>query len=554
MITELYIENIALIDQVQLTFSPRFNILTGETGAGKSVILHSLGLVLGERIRGNIVRQSQEQARIQIVADPVTSVFQQIQKTLQTIEIDDEELVTLHRQITQSGRSRSNINGHVINLKQLKTLGHLLVDIHGQHQHQSLFQQGMHGQILDDYGGLIPLRQEVTSKYESVQSLIHQISQLNHDYQKLKAEKDLLTFQVKEIAEADLQVGEEEELNKERQRLSNAQQLFELADQIYQGLHGGQMKPSLLDILRTLNKSSTKLADLDERIESTNQRLESTLYEIEDLAQDMRDYRDQIEFLPSRLNEIEDRLSTFSRMKQKYGATTKQVIGHYQKSVEKLEVIELSSEKIKIVQEKLQKVKKSAQAKAEQLSVKRKSIARKLETLIQKELRTLSMEKAQFYISQEQTDLTATGIDSIEFLVATNIGSELKPLVEIASGGEISRLMLALKSILAQTDPIPTLIFDEIDVGIGGHTANVVGHKLKQLSQFRQLICISHLPQIASLADKHFRINKKVIGKNTFITAKELTIEERVEEIARMQGGQDTDTAIAHAKELLNLS
>ena len=218
MITELYIENIALIDQVQLTFSPRFNILTGETGAGKSVILHSLGLVLGERIRGNIVRQSQEQARIQIVADPVTPVFQQIQKTLQTIEIDDEELVTLHRQITQSGRSRSNINGHVINLKQLKTLGHLLVDIHGQHQHQSLFQQGMHGQILDDYGGLIPLRQEVTSKYESVQSLIHQIAQLNHDYQKLKAEKDLLTFQVKEISEADLQVGEEEELNKDRQR------------------------------------------------------------------------------------------------------------------------------------------------------------------------------------------------------------------------------------------------------------------------------------------------------------------------------------------------
>ena len=206
------------------------------------------------------------------------------------------------------------------------------------------------------------------------------------------------------------------------------------------------------------------------------------------------------------------------------------------------------------MQEKLQKVEKSAQAKAELLSVKRKSIARKLETLIQKELRTLSMEKAQFYISQEQTDLTATGIDSIEFLVATNIGSELKPLVEIASGGEISRLMLALKSILAQTDPIPTLIFDEIDVGIGGHTANVVGHKLKQLSQFRQLICISHLPQIASLADKHFRINKKIIGKNTFITAKELTMEERVEEIARMQGGQDTDTAIAHAKELLNLS
>ncbi len=554
MITELYMENIALIDQVRLTFSPQFNILTGETGAGKSVILQSLGLVLGERVRSNIVRQGQNQAVVQIVTDPAKLVFQKMQNTLQPVELDPQELPTLRRQVTQSGRSRSNINGHIVNLKQLKSLGHLLVDIHGQHQHQSLFQQERHEQILDNFGGLVPLRQKVFSQYESVQSLKRQIRQLNQAYQQLEAERELLTFQVEEIAETDLKIGEEEDLKKERLRLSNSQQLYELSDQIYQGLYSGKMGAPILDTLRSLNKSSSKLTSLDEQVVSTNQRLESVLYEVEDLAQEMRNYRDQIEFWPGRLAEIEDRLSVLNRMKQKYGATIEQVIEHYQQATEKLEDIELSSEKIQTLQDQLQTAEQTAQSTAEQLSVMRKSVARSLEKLIQKELHALSMEKSKFRISQQRTDLTTTGIDSIEFLVSTNIGSELKPLVQIASGGEISRLMLALKSILAQNDLIPTLIFDEIDVGIGGHTANVVGQKLKQLSQFRQLICITHLPQIACLANKHFRVNKKIVGQETFITAKELTMEERIEEIARMQGGQDIQTAIAHAKELLKLT
>ncbi|MDP7278517.1 MAG: DNA repair protein RecN [Candidatus Poribacteria bacterium] len=551
MITELYMENIALIDQLRLTFSPRLNILTGETGAGKSVILRSLGLVLGERASSNIVRQRQDQAVAQISTDPEPLTFQQMRQVMGDVNLDPEEYPTLHRQVSKSGRSRSNINGNVVNLNQLKLIGDLLVDIHGQHQHQSLFRKELHHQILDDFGGLTPLRQQVADPYEELLRLKRQIAKLSQSYQQLESEKELLAFQVEDIETAELEVGEEERLQNERKRLANAQQLYELSDEIYSGLYRGQIESSVLDTLKGLNKSFSKLLTIDDSVEETSRRLESALYEIEDLAHEVRNYRDQVEFLPGQLDKIEDRLGTINRLKQKYGATIQQILDHYQTAVEKLEKIELSSDQIQDLQEQSETTQKLAQDRAQKLSTQRRTIARKLERLIQKELHTLSMEKSQFRIAQRQIALGSSGIDEIEFLISTNVGSELKPLTQIASGGEISRVMLALKSVLAQTDLIPTLVFDEIDAGIGGHTANVVGQKLKDLSQFRQLICITHLPQIASLADKHFRVEKKIVGNQTLISAKELTMDERIEEIARMQGGRDTQTAIAHAKELL---
>ena len=551
MITELYMENIALIDQLRLTFSPRLNILTGETGASKSVILRSLGLVLGERASSNIVRQRQDQAVAQISTDPEPLTFQQMRQVMGDVNLDPEEYPTLHRQVSKSGRSRSNINGNVVNLNQLKLIGDLLVDIHGQHQHQSLFRKELHHQILDDFGGLTPLRQQVADPYEELLRLKRQIAKLSQSYQQLESEKELLAFQVEDIETAELEVGEEERLQNERKRLANAQQLYELSDEIYSGLYRGQIESSVLDTLKGLNKSFSKLLTIDDSVEETSRRLESALYEIEDLAHEVRNYRDQVEFLPGQLDKIEDRLGTINRLKQKYGATIQQILDHYQTAVEKLEKIELSSDQIQDLQEQSETTQKLAQDRAQKLSTQRRTIARKLERLIQKELHTLSMEKSQFRIAQRQIALGSSGIDEIEFLISTNVGSELKPLTQIASGGEISRVMLALKSVLAQTDLIPTLVFDEIDAGIGGHTANVVGQKLKDLSQFRQLICITHLPQIASLADKHFRVEKKIVGNQTLISAKELTMDERIEEIARMQGGRDTQTAIAHAKELL---
>lgn len=551
MITELYMENIALIDQLRLTFSPRLNILTGETGAGKSVILRSLGLVLGERAPSGIVRQRQNQAVAQISTDPEPLTFQQMQQVIGDVNLDPEEYPTLHRQVSKSGRSRSNINGNVVNLNQLKLIGDLLVDIHGQHQHQSLFRKELHHQILDDFGGLTPLRQQVANQYEELLRLKRQIAKLSQSYQQLESEKELLAFQVEDIKTAELEVEEEDLLQNERKRLDNAQQLYELSDEIYNGLYRGQMESSALDTLKGLSKSFSKLLTIDDSIEETSQRLESALYEIEDLAHEVRNYRDRVEFLPGELDKIEDRLGTINRLKQKYGATIQQILDHYQIAVEKLEKIELSSGQIQDLQGQSETTQKLALDWAQELSTQRKTIARKLERLIQKELHTLSMEKSQFRIAQRQIALGSSGIDEIEFLISTNVGSELKSLTQIASGGEISRVMLALKSVLAQTDLIPTLVFDEIDAGIGGHTANVVGQKLKDLSQFRQLICITHLPQIACLADKHFRVEKKIVGNQTLISAKELTMDERIKEIARMQGGRDTQTAIAHAKELL---
>ena len=422
MITELYMENIALIDQLRLTFSPRLNVLTGETGAGKSVILRSLGLVLGERASSNIVRQRQDQAVAQISTDPEPLTFQQMRQVMGDVNLDPEEYPTLHRQVSKSGRSRSNINGNVVNLNQLKLIGDLLVDIHGQHQHQSLFQKELHHQILDDFGGLTPLRHQVADPYEELLRLKRQIAKLSQSYQQLESEKELLAFQVEDIETAELEVGEEERLQNERKRLANAQQLYELSDEIYSGLYRGQIESSVLDTLKGLNKSFSKLLTIDDSVEETSRRLESALYEIEDLAHEVRNYRDQVEFLPGQLDKIEDRLGTINRLKQKYGATIQQILDHYQTAVEKLEKIELSSDQIQDLQEQSETTQKLAQDRAQKLSTQRRTIARKLERLIQKELHTLSMEKSQFRIAQRQIALGSSGIDEIEFLISTNVG------------------------------------------------------------------------------------------------------------------------------------
>ena len=568
MIEELYISNVALIDELQLECSSGLNIFTGETGAGKSVILNAVGLALGERSTAGIVRDGATNAKIQIAValPPDHPVWDGFNDSEFADVLDAEETLVLSRQINASGRSRCHTNGQLVSLTFLSAIGDLLVDIHGQHAHQSLFRSETHLDLLDTFGKHEALKAEVSKKYDELHTAQAQLADFSQTLRAAMQEKDLLEFQLEELEEAQLQEGEEEDLINERHLLSNAETLFESANQLYEQLYGGDLsESSTLDGLKIASRTISKLCELDGSLSELNARFESTLYELEDIAYQIRDYRDKIEFNPHRLSEVEERLDLIHRLKRKYGDSISDILAYQAQASQKLEDLQFGSERIEELKDQIHRVTQGAQKLAVELSKKRRETATQLESLIERELQTLGMEKAVFQIlvspiesangpleiEGKRYELRTDGMDEIEFFISPNVGSEPKPLAKIASGGEISRVMLALKTVLAQIDLIPTMIFDEIDAGIGGRTADIVGQKLKELSRYRQVFCITHLPQIARFADQHFRVEKSVEGNRTTITAKLLTPEERVEEVARMHGGEATVTTLAHARELL---
>ena len=567
MIEAISIRNIALIDELQLELSPGLNIFTGETGAGKSVILKSIGLVLGERTSADIVREGTNAASVEIGVSPATP--------LASVGETDDTLV-LSRQISSNGRSRCRINGELANLKQLEELGALLVDIHGQHEHQSLFRTETHLELLDDFGETETERQQVSKHYHHLLDLQRELDTLLHTLKTSEREKELLQFEVKELTSAKLQEGEEEKLTKELSILNNAEELYESSTLVYeqldgdgQGGHVGSDIGSSLSVLQSLRDSAktfSKLAEMDGSLTELGERLDSSLYELEDIASQILDYTETIEFNPARLAEVTERLDLISKFKRRYGDTISEMIEYQTDAEQKLENLELGSEKIDDLQLQIKGMKQEAKDLCVALSEKRKKVAEKLSALVEKELQELGMEKAEFHtsvepqedengilrINEKRYSFREHGMDKVEFLIAPNVGSDLRPLARIASGGEISRVMLALKTVLVQVDSIPTVLFDEIDSGIGGKIADVVGKKLKELSQSAQVICITHLPQIARFADRHFLVEKDVVDERTLITAKPLSDAERVTEIARMHGGNETEVGLAHARELLN--
>ena len=553
MIEELSIQNVALIDQMQLQFLPGFNALTGETGAGKSVILKSLGLAIGERGSADLVQQGQSHAQSQIAFGLPENhdTWDLLGQANQVF--DTSEPLIISRQISAGGRSRSDVNGQLMTLTQIKQVSEILIDIHGQHQHQSLFRKETHLNLLDQFANLLNDRSKIEIEYNRILQIRQQIADLEQKLDKAKQEKELLEFQISELDQANLQIDEEETLETQHRLLSNAESLFESTSQVYTDLYrGGEVKAPALDILKEVVRDLSKIGQMDQKLEKAHKLLESAVYEIEDIAFQIRDYNQEIEFNSIKLGEIEDRIDQLKRLKRKYGNTIEEVIAFHQSAKQKLEDTDTQSHQLDQLKKQLLAATNKTQELAESLSIKRQRAAKKLDSLIEKELHTLGMQKAIFQVRWSQTKLNSDGIDEIEFLISTNVGTELKPLTKIASGGEISRVMLAMKTVLAQTDQIPTLIFDEIDVGIGGHTANIVGKKLKELSKFCQVICITHLPQIACLADRHFRVDKRVRNKQTVITAYQLTEEDRVSELARMQGDKTAQAAMAYARELLD--
>ncbi len=569
MIETLSIRNIALIDELELELTSGLNIFTGETGAGKSVILKSIGLVLGERASADIVREGTDFAKVEAsVAPDDTHPIWHTDFTFSDL-LDPSDVVILSRQISANGRSRCHINGRLVNLKQLQELGALLVDIHGQHEHQSLFRTETHLKLLDDFGGSSEMCQQVRKIYTQLRALEKEAASLADTLAASEREKELLEFEIKELTDADLEEGEDEKLADEARLLKNAETLHASANMAYQQLGsdgagtGGLGSP--LERLEGAAKELTKLSEFDSSLSELQDRLESAIYEVEDIAAQIRQYADTVEFNQGRLDEIADRLALISKLKRRYGNTISEILDYHAQAEQKLETIQLGSEKQEAIQAEIRKTVGEAQHLCTALSAERVHVAKHLSERIEKELRTLGMDKAEFEASVElmpdergafQIDgksyaFRSDGMDAVEFLIAPNVGSEARPIAKIASGGEISRIMLALKTVLVQVDEVPTLLFDEIDSGIGGKVADVVGGKLKELSAFSQVICITHLPQIARFADKQFQVEKKVVGEQTLITAKALTAEEQVDEIARMYGGKTTEIGLAHARELL---
>ncbi|MBD3184105.1 DNA repair protein RecN, partial [Candidatus Poribacteria bacterium] len=570
MLQELDIRDFALIDRLKIEFSAGLNILTGETGAGKSIIIGAMELVLGERASVDVIRTGSKRASINSVFDiQKNSQVSILLKESEMEDPDDNCFLLLSRDVVDSGRSRSKINEQTSTLTVVREIGNHLVDIHGQHQHQMLFQQEKHMDILDNFGGLMGQRQNVVDLYKQFQKLRAKYDRLLRQRKEKLREKDLLEFQLKELQDANLLKNEEEKLQQERQILSNAEELFELASGIYKNLYDTEEPtlPSVLDVLKTLETDIAKLTEIDKDLKDIQNRFESIIYELEDIAGQMRDYSTKVEFDPQRLSEIETRLDIIYRLKRKYMLNSLDELIEYRNELEnQLNELTLSSEMLEDLRKEIKTVVNKASKAALNLSEERQKHARRLKSLVEKELKTLGMERTIFEVQVNRLEdengiienegkkykLEPEGIDFVEFLISPNPGEELRPLAKIASGGEISRIMLAIKTVLAQTGEFITMIFDEIDTGIGGRIAEVVGRKMKELSKNQQVICITHLPQIASLADSHFKVRKEIVGDRTVVYVEKLTYEERTKEVARMLAGEKiTDVTMAHAKEMI---
>ncbi len=560
MLVELNVSNFAIIDELQLDFSPGLNVLTGETGAGKSIIIDAVSTLLGGRADSTMIRSGTDEARVEGIFYLNEIGKELLLPLLQRdgLEGDDENILVLAREIRRERRSICRVNGRAVTLGVLESIGQHLVDIHGQTEHLSLLRVREHIDFLDRYGDLWAVRHEVADLVRELRQVRQDLSALIRDERELARRADLLTYQVQEIASANLKVGEEQELNEERTRLANAEHLVELTNDAHRALYVGEEEQlSAIDLLGQVVHSLTSLEKIDSGLKKQRQAVEEVSYQLEDLAQSLRTYRDSIESNPARLRQVDERLDLIYNLKRKYGGSIAEILAFGEAAQCELDGIVHSEERVEELKTRETELLRHIGALAAQLSAQRRATGEQLGEAIEAELKHLGMEGARFGAAIEQKEaedgawvgdkrmrFDTTGIDRVEFLIAPNIGEPLKSLVKIASGGETSRLMLALKTVLSAADRTPTLIFDEIDAGIGGRAGGVVGQKLWSLTTGtgpddagHQVLCVTHLPQLAGYGDVHFRVDKRISGERTLTMVQQLTEEEeRVEELASMLG------------------
>lgn len=563
MLKELSIRNFAIIDDLKISFSAGLTILSGETGAGKSIILNAVNLLLGSRASADLVRTGAEAAELEGLFR--ISQTGKIADTMSKHGYDPEEGLLIRRIISRSDGNRVYVNGRLATIGLLSTITENLASISGQHAHQSLLKEDQHLLMLDRFAGLMPLRQQVFDAYHQILPLIDNLNELKKIKQRRAERIELLTFQQKEITAADPIPEEDIALDDERMRLKNAENLYRTVYDSIEELYG--TSGSVIERILEVKKGLANAGRIDSQLAAKSENLGTAAYQIEDLVEELRSYLNLIQMDDQRLEAVEERLDSLQKLKRKYGGSIDAVLSHLSTIEQELSKVENISQQIKEAEDDLIKLRSELADMSSRLSKKRKSAAELFARKVIEELNSLRMshtdfkvvlrpiaavEKTSFYLKSDDHTITESGIDRATFMIAPNPGEELKPLASIASGGELSRAVLALKAILAETGAVETIVFDEVDAGIGGGTAEVVGRKLYQLSRHYQIICITHLPQIAKFGEHHFSISKHVEAGRTRTVITPLGNENRQREIARMLGGEKiTQTTLDHAREML---
>ncbi|MDD3072949.1 MAG: DNA repair protein RecN [Eubacteriales bacterium] len=567
MLRELHIENFALIQKLTVPFGDGLNILTGETGAGKSIIIDALNQVLGERASSELVRSGEEKASVTAVVDVDPNLLARLAELgLET----REGSVILQREIYANGKSQARIDGRPVNLAVLREIGSMLVEIHGQHEHQALLDENAHLSMVDAYGGaeLQAASSEYQLAWQELSSLKKEIAGLHGDQRERERLLDLLQYQVDEIEQAALTPGEEESLLAEQKLLQNARKLLEVCHSSYQALYEAESRNPVIEILASVVASLKDFRELDGTLEQACTQLEESLYSVEDAAQQLRSFAEGFSYNPERLNEVEERLELIYDLKRKYADSVGGILAWRDEKSAEIERIRNTEARHAQLTEMIAAAAAKAGKLALALSALRQQAGRDLAEAIVGELAYLQMANTRFQVefavcnSEEGLPVegrrlaaSATGIDDVRFLISPNPGEPLKPLSKIASGGEMSRIMLAILNVLAKLRPVHTMIFDEIDAGIGGRAAQAVAEKLAAVAARRQVICVSHLPQVSSMADTHLYIYKEQGGERTLTKVTRLDMEGRVEELARMLGGAEvTPATIEHAREMLSMA
>lgn len=606
MLTELHIRNFAIIDDLHLVFGPGLNILTGETGAGKSIIIDALGMLLGDRATAEWVRAGSELAEIEANFHVVEGdIFEELQPLLEEHGLDDPDnphWITLSREVRRTGRNICRVNGRMVNLQLLGEVTGHLVDVHGQGEHLNLLRPRTHIHLLDRYANLMPQRRLVAARVSELRRVREELQRLRQDARTIAQRIDLLSFQAEEIFAAKLQAGEDVELESERRRLGNAEALMKLAQTAQAILSNGDGEvPGALDLVSEAVGRIERLARIDPDMNAMSDEGQALLEQLSDLARSLEDYAERLEFNPERLEEVEERIELISNLKRKYGDTIEQINAFGQQAQRELEELSNWEAKTTTLEQQEEKLLRAIGELAATLSEQRRTAGVQLGRQVEGELADLRMARARFAVAVEQSEradgaylpngrrvaFDSTGVDQVEFMISANPGEPLKPMAKVASGGETARLMLALKSVLTHADATPTLIFDEIDQGIGGRVGAVVGQKLWMLTGQQvtngqaappkngkaskknsapslasisppvahQVLCITHLPQLAAFGDQHFTVNKRVTQLNgeerTSTVVRKLDATARIEELMQMLGAE-SEAGRRSVEEMLN--
>lgn len=547
MLNLLHIENIAVIESADISFGTGFNVLTGETGAGKSIVIDAISAILGERAYRDMIRTGEEKASVRAVFSQVAPLdwFSE-----NGVPYDRETVI--QRDIFLDGKNVCRVNGTLVSVTMLRKLGIQLMNIHGQHDSASLFDEENHLIFLDDFSSNQALRQAYQEKYQAVAALRREIQRMTMDEGEKLRRMETLQYQIAEIEKAELEPGEDEALEERRKLLQNAERLSKGMDEAVEALYGGEESDGAAGLLAQAEHALGRLSRFSDSFTSLHERVTDLMYQVRDAAEEAKDMRDDLSYSADELEQIESRLDVIYRLRKKYGTTCQEILDYLEKARKELADIEFADDRLEKLKQKQQKAEKEAWAAAQVLRQNRRENAEIMSARILQELKELDMPRVQFRCQFRELELQPNGADAVAFYLSANAGEALKPLSKVASGGELARIMLSMKNVLAEKDQIATLIFDEVDTGVSGRAAQKVAEKLRKLAQHKQVLCVTHLPQMAALADTHMLISKCERDGRTYTSVTPLDTEGRKRELARIIGGTHiTETTLKSAEEML---